>query len=169
MLIAETTRMTLGYLAVDDAAFIKELYNTEGFLRFVGDKQIHSLDAAKAYLNTGPLKMYTEKGFGLYKMTLTETGSPIGVCGLIKRDSLEDVDLGYGILPEFEGQGLISEAARATLKYAHEELKLTRVVAITLEDNGASGAVLRKLGFSFERMILQGPGEPELQLYALDF
>lgn len=148
-----TDRLELAPLALDDAPFVLELLNTPGFLRFIGDKGVRDLDGARRYLAEGPLVSYARHGFGLLRVALRPDGTPIGICGLIRRPGLDDVDLGFALLPAFERKGYAAEAARATLERGREAHGLRRVVAITDPGNSASVRLLERLGFAFERRI----------------
>jgi ribosomal-protein-alanine N-acetyltransferase len=118
-----------------------ELLNSDGWIKYIGDRKVYSLEAAIKYLNDGPLKSYSENGFGL-----SENLTPIGICGLIKRPGLDDIDLGFALLPQFTKQGYAFEIADACLRYAFHDLNLMRVVAITLPENRSSVNLLSKLG-----------------------
>jgi RimJ/RimL family protein N-acetyltransferase len=161
--VLETDRLILRRLSTDDAEFILELVNDPAFLRFIGDRGVRTLDDARAYILKGPVDMYDRLGHGLYAVELA--GVPIGMCGLIKRDALEDVDLGFAFLPRFRGQGYAREAAAATLAYGRAALGLRRIVAITSPDNHASAGLLEKLGFRFERMLSLGKDD-QVKLFA---
>lgn len=164
MKVLETTRLILRWLEVEDAEFIFELLNEPSFLRFVGDKGVRSIADAREYILHGPIASYEHFGFGLFRTEL-KTGDPIGICGLLKRDSLEDVDIGFALLPEYWGQGYAFEAASAVLTYAGEVFALQRIVAITDPDNFASIKLLEKLGLRFERMVKLSEGAPEIKLF----
>lgn len=153
MIILQTEHLTLCHLAVNDAPFIFELLNDPDFLHFIGDRGVRTPDDAKNYIQTGPVASYTKNGFGLYLVKLKEGGEPTGICGLLKRDTLDNVDIGYAFLPEFRGKGYAFESAAAVLKYAKATLGLERIVAITSPDNIASIKVLEKLGMQFEKKI----------------
>ncbi len=168
MKILETDRLILRRLLVDDAGFIVELLNDPSWLRFIGDKGVRTLADARAYILRGPIDMYARMGFGLYLTELKTDGAPIGLCGLIKRDSLEDADIGFAFLPRHWGQGYASEAASAVLAYGRNVLGLTRVVAITSPDNDASTRLLAKLGLKFERVLNLGDGGDEVLLHAVE-
>src|SRR6185503_18613176 len=131
----ETTRLTIRRLSADDAEFILKLLNEPSWLRFIGDKGVRTVEDARAYILNGPVEMYSRLGFGLYLVELKEEGISIGMCGLIKRDALEDVDIGFAFLPEYWGKGYAYEAAAAVMSYARSALGLKRVVAITSVDN----------------------------------
>lgn len=155
--VLETARLRLRQLTPDDAAFILGLVNDPSWLRFIGDRNVRTLDDARDYILKGPVASYEKHGFGLWLVELKAGGTPIGICGLLKRDTLPDVDVGFALLPKFCGQGYITEAGRATLVYGRAKLGLKRIVAITAPDNQASIRVLEKLGLRFEKVI-QVPG-----------
>lgn len=161
-------RLTLRPFKLDDAPFILELLNDPDWLRYIGDRGVRTLDDARAYLQNGPLASYARHGFGLLMVELKDGAIPIGMCGLIKRAELDDVDLGFAFLPEFRGKGYASEAGAAVMAHARDSLGLKRVVAITTQDNAGSIKVLRKLGFRFERLIAWPGEELELNLFAAD-
>src|SRR5450755_4762461 len=157
--VLQTERLALRELTVDDAVFIRELVNEPSWIRFIGDRGVRSVDDARAYLLKGPIAMYARFGFGLWAVELKETGEAAGLCGLIKRDALEDVDIGFAFLPRFWRQGYALESARAVIAYGREILELDRIVAITSPDNDASIRLLEKIGLRFEQTI-DFAGEP---------
>jgi RimJ/RimL family protein N-acetyltransferase len=163
MNVLATDRLLLRWFRADDAAFIVALVNDPAWLRYIGDKNVRTLEDARRYLENGPIDMYARLGFGLYLVALKETGESVGMCGLIKRKELDDVDLGFAFLPQFRGLGFAIEACSAVLSYARTALGLTRVVAICSPDNRASTRVLEKLGFRREDRIKLNDDE------ALDF
>lgn len=166
--VLETDRLILRQLSPEDAPFILQLVNEPSWLRYIGNKGIKTLDAARAYILNGPVEMYARLGFGLYMVELKAEACPIGICGLIKRDSLEDVDIGFAFLPQFWGKGYAYESASAVMEYGKESFGLTRLVAITSAENYVSARLLEKLGFKFERMVkLSSDGEP-VKLFAVD-
>lgn len=167
-LVAETARLRLHRFDTDDAAFILQLVNEPSWLAFIGDKHVHTLDDARAYLVNGPLAMYARCGHGLYRVDLRDTGETIGMCGLIKRDSLPDVDIGYALLPAYWGKGYAEEATRATLAHAREDLGLRRLLAIVTPTNARSIRLLEKLGLHYVRDIDLTPGT-DTALYAVEF
>ena len=165
MKVLETDRLTLRWLTADDSAFILELLNDPGWLQFVGDKGVHTLEEARGYLLKGPIDMYRRLGFGLYLTELKESGVPIGICGLIKRDGLEDVDVGFAFLPQFRTKGYAYESASAVMVYGKDVLKLERIVAVTSPENHNAARLLGKLGLRFERMVTLGTGGAEMKLF----
>lgn len=167
MKVLETERLIIRWLNMDDANFILELLNSPGWLQFIGDRGIRTAEEARDYIVNGPMSMYTRLRFGLYAVELKESLTLIGICGLIKRESLEDVDLGYAFLPGFWGKGYAYEAAKADVLYGKETLILNRLVAITTSDNHSSAKLLQKIGFQFERMVTFNDNE-DLMLFASD-
>lgn len=165
-MIVETARLALRQLADEDAPFILELLNEPSFIRNIGDRGVRTLDDARGYIRNGPAPSYAQHGFGLWLVELREGAAPIGICGLLKRDVLDDVDIGFAYLPAFQSKGYGFEAARAVLDYARDVLRLPRIVAIVNADNDASARLLEKLGMSFERMVQPFPQEPPLRLFA---
>jgi [ribosomal protein S5]-alanine N-acetyltransferase len=166
MKILETDRLVLRHFISDDAAFILELVNEAGWKKYIGDRGINTLDDARRYIETVPIASYAKHGFGLWAIEQKSDGSLAGMCGLIKRDTLEDVDIGFALLSRFEGRGYARESVNATLAYASAQLGLRRVVAITTEDNDRSGRLLQLSGMSFEGPI-SFTGET-LRLYAIE-
>ena len=162
-----TGRLTIRPLTPDDARFIFELVNEPPWLAYIGNKGVLSIDDAAAYIRNGPMRMYAERGFGLCLVERNDDATPVGMCGLIKRDTLVDVDLGFAFLQRFWGAGYAREAAAATVAFARDTLRLARIVAITTRDNRRSSQLLRKLGFAFEHLVKTGADGDELELYAL--
>lgn len=163
-----TPRLTLRPLTLADAPFILELLNDPDWLRYIGDRGVRTLDDARRYLQDGPIASYARNGFGLLAVDLKADGTTIGMCGLIRRDTLDDVDLGFAFLPAYRGQGYASEAGAAVLAHASDVLKLKRIVAITTQDNAGSMAVLRKLGFRLEGLIAWPEDGEVLNLFAMN-
>ena len=164
--IATTARLTLREIDAGDAPFILTLVNDAAWLRFIGDKNVRTDDDARRYIEAGPAAMYAQRGFGLWLAERSEDGMPIGMCGLIKRDALPDIDLGFAFLPAYRGNGYAFEAAQAAIDFAWERLGLARIVAITAPDNGDSVRLLERLGFRFERMLQLAGDAPAVRLYA---
>jgi RimJ/RimL family protein N-acetyltransferase len=161
----ETARLSLRRLQFADAPFLVGLLNQPSFLANIGDRGVRNEDDAHRYLREGPLAMYAKHGFGLWLVSRRDDGASIGMCGLLKRETLPDVDLGYALLPEYWGQGYALEAAQATLRHAVDRFRLARVIAIVSQGNAASIRVLEKLGMKFERMVSMRPDEPDVWLY----
>jgi [ribosomal protein S5]-alanine N-acetyltransferase len=162
--IIQTERLVLRQLDLNDADFILELLNEAEFLRFIGDKGVRTPADAGEYIRKGPMDSYERHGFGLFAVCLHD-GTPIGICGLVKRDGLADVDVGFAFLARYCSKGYAVESAAAVLTHATQVLRLQRIVAITAPENSGSIAVLKKIGLKFERMIRLAEHGPELRLY----
>lgn len=164
--VLETARLALRRLVPADAPFILELLNDPSWLRFIGDKNVRSLEDARAYIQNGPMKMYAERGFGLWLVERKADREPLGICGLVKREQLADVDLGFAFLPRHWLQGYARESAEGVLAHARTSVGLRRIVAITSPGNEASCRLLERVGFQFESMLDFGRNDP-VKLYAL--
>ena len=151
--VLRTERLNLRHLAEDDAPFILQLLNEPGFVDNIGDRGVRDLDGARRYITEGQGASYQKYGYGLWATVLRETGETIGICGLVKRDGLEDADVGYAFLERAWGQGYAREAAAATLAHARDAIGLDKVVAITTPGNAGSIAVLLKIGMKAAGMI----------------
>ena len=165
MTVLETERLALRRLSPGDAEFILDLLNQPSFLRYIGDKGVRNTEEAINYIQTGPVASYEQHGFGLYLVQLKETGASIGICGLLKRDTLPDVDIGFAFLPAYWSRGYALEAAEAVMKYGKEKFGLQRIVAITSLENESSIKLLEKLGMKFEGLIKLGDDEREVRLF----
>ncbi|MGE0886678.1 MAG: GNAT family N-acetyltransferase [Blastocatellales bacterium] len=165
MKVLETERLVLRRMNADDAAFILELLNEPSFLQYIGDKRVRTLEDARGYIASGPMASYDRFGFGLYLVELKTDGTPIGMSGLLKRDTLPDVDLGYALSPKHWGKGYAVEAARATLEHGKKDFGLIRIVAITTPDNHSSIKVLERIGFEFEAMVRLSEDSDEVTLF----
>jgi ribosomal-protein-alanine N-acetyltransferase len=166
MNIIETDRLIICRLSEGDSEFILELLNSPGWLKFIGNKNVKTEADAENYIINGPIKSYEVNGFGLYLVKLKKIYTPVGICGLIKRDTLENIDIGFALLPEYEGNGYAFEAAEAVLKHAKRDLGIKKIVAITDKDNVNSIRLLEKAGLIFEKNILLKEDDKELMLFS---
>lgn len=162
----ETPRLLIRPFGPEDAAFILELLNEPGWLRFIGDKGIKTLEDARRYIERGPMASYVAHGFGLELVALKESGEAVGMAGLIRRESLEDVDVGFAFLERHMGRGYAREAAEAVVAQGWGAFGLPRIVAITTPDNERSIRLLEALGFQFERVFRMKGDDEDLNLYA---
>jgi [ribosomal protein S5]-alanine N-acetyltransferase len=153
MIVCQTARLRLRHLVDSDAPFILALLNEPDFIRNIGDREVRTLEDARRYIQHGPMVSYSQHGFGLWLVEMLDGGDPIGICGLLKRDYLQDVDVGFALREGYRGHGFAFEAAAAALRHGREDLGISRIVAITSPDNHASMKVLRKLGLEFERTL----------------
>jgi len=166
--VLETKRLTLRHFCIDDADFIIRLLNEAAFIKHIGDKGIRTALEAKQYLSSGPIDSYERFGYGLNMVELKESGEPVGMCGLVIRENLDDADIGYAFLEQFWSQGYAVESAKAVMKHARETLGLQRIVAIVTPGNHSSIRLLEKIGLTFERMIRLTDDDEELKFFVSD-
>ncbi|MEM9597236.1 MAG: GNAT family N-acetyltransferase [Acidobacteriota bacterium] len=167
--VLDTERLRLVRLSTDhDLDFIVQQLNEPSFLENIGDRGVRNVDDARRYLLEGPLASYEQFGFGLFLVQLASTGESMGTCGLLKRDSLEDVDIGFAFLPSFWGRGYAVEAAKAVLNYGVKTHGLKRVVGITQPSNAGSIRVLEGIGLRYERMVRMPGEDSDIRLYGYD-
>jgi RimJ/RimL family protein N-acetyltransferase len=166
--ILNTERLLLKEFEISDAAFIVELVNTPGWIKFIGDRNIKTIEQAENYLKNGPLKSYQENGYGLYKVEEKMHRIPIGMCGIIKREVMNYPDIGFAFLPDYNNKGYAFEIASATLIFAKKHLHLNIISAITVPYNERSVKLIKKLGLSFHKKILLPGSNEEVELYDND-
>lgn len=166
--ILETDRLRLRQLTAGDAEFIVELLNDPSFVRNIGDRGVRTLGDAMRYIRDGPVENYARLGFGLWRVELKDSNVPVGICGLLKRESLDDVDIGFAFLPRFWFSGYAFESASGVMRYAQDVLGLKRIVAVTNPDNIGSFRLLEKLGMRCERLVRLSEDGRELMLFAFN-
>ena len=164
MIMLKTDRLFLSKATLEDAPFIFELLNSPNWIEFIGDREINDLLDAEVYIQNALLNSYKSNGFGMYKITEKASARPLGLCGLLKRDYLDNPDIGFAILPEFEGNGFTTEAAIAVIEFSKSKLGINTITAITTEKNTNSQNVITKIGLEFVEKIK--PEEEELLLYS---
>ncbi|MBI5295757.1 MAG: GNAT family N-acetyltransferase [Chloroflexi bacterium] len=168
MTLLETERLCLRTISEDDADFILELLNEPAFIRNIGDRQVRSSGDARQYIQSRVIHSYETHGFGMYLVERKEDGLPLGICGLVRRETLEDVDIGFAFLERYWSQGYASESAAAVMAYARETLGIGRIVGIVDPANGGSMRVLEKLGLKFARLVRLSAEDIELKLFTPD-
>lgn len=166
MPVLYTDRLILRKFLLGDAKFILQLVNEPDFLRYVGDKGIRTMEDARNYIRNGPLESYHLNGFGLYLVELKETGCPIGLCGILKRDILPSVDIGYAFLSEYQGNGYAIEAAREVLSEGEAIYGLARILAVIDPENVRSIHLVEQLGMHSGGMTHLAEDGPELRLFS---
>ncbi len=164
-IILGTERLILRKFTINDAAFLIRLVNSPGWLEFIGDRNIKTTEQALDYLQNGPLKSYKEHGYGLCLVELKDAGTAIGMCGIIKREQLDNPDIGVAFLPEFTRKGYAIEIADAMMRYARNTLELPSVWAITVPENSASIKLLKKIGLTFYSNFSFPDAKEELLLF----
>ncbi|MGD8404750.1 MAG: GNAT family N-acetyltransferase [Anaerolineales bacterium] len=169
MKILETKRLTLRQVALDDGEFVLELLNEPLFIQNIGDRGVRTLEDARNYISDRIISSYENLGFGMYLVTLKYTGAAAGLCGLVKRNGLNDVDIGYAFLSRYWSKGYATEAALAVKEHAKNTIGIKRLVAITDPANQGSVRVLEKIGLKFEKMIRLSEDDIELKLYGTNF
>ncbi len=165
--ILTTPRVDLCKMDTSDAAFILELLNSPGWLKGIGDRGVRTIDQARKYIEENIMTSFQDHGFGLFKVVSKERKIALGICGLVQRNYLEFPDLGFAILPKYEGRGLTTEASEAVLDYGFNILKMEKIFGITNPDNFASRHILEKLGFQSLELVIPAPGKDPLQLFSL--
>lgn len=165
MTVVSTARLDLAELTFDDAEFIFKLVNEPSWLAYIGDRGVRNLDDARSYLTNGPMAMYAQHGYGLWRVARRDDGTVVGICGLLKRDTLPDPDIGFAFLPAYWHSGYAREAAQATLRQAFDAFGLPRVAAIVSPDNAASIRLLEKIGFVRDRVLTEPPYDGNTVLY----
>lgn len=164
-----TDRLHLRWLTAADAGLLLAVWNDPAFLRYVGDRGIRTVEAAAEAFRDGPQRLYKDYGYGPYRVALRDSNQVLGICGLFRREGLDDPDIGYALLPQFCGRGYATEAARAVIFHARETLGFKRLTALINPDNTASIKLVEKLGLSFERMLLMPGDDDEVSLYSVDW
>lgn len=168
MILTETERLTISYMSVADAAFMLQLLNMPSYHKYIGDRNVRSIADAETYIVERPMKSYATHGFGYYVIRLKADDTiPVGIVGILKRDTLKDVDIGFAFLPEHEGKGYGYESAMGLMHWAHEHKGIKTFTGMVLENNPASIRLLEKLGMKFEKKIVME--EEELLLYSMSF
>ncbi len=166
MVPMQTERLTLREVTEDDAAFIRALVNEPDWLANIGDRGVRNEDDARAYIRDKMMAAYRADGFGMYVVALQDSAEPVGLCGLVNRETLDDVDIGFALRKAHWGRGYALEAARAVLQLARAPLGLPRVVAIALADNAPSRRLLEKLDMQLVREYSDEKGD-HMALYAI--
>jgi RimJ/RimL family protein N-acetyltransferase len=165
-LIVQTERISLSKFSDKDASFIIQLLNSKGWLDFIGNRNVKTIEDALNYLNKSIYSGYNDNGYGLWKVTRNDSGEPIGMCGLLKRADLPSSDIGFAFLPEYIGKGFGQEAAKAVLQIAAERFQLEEVLAITDPANAKSIGLLIKSGFGFSKSVPMHEGKETLLLFS---
>ena len=158
MPIIETERLELMKITTNDAPFIFTLMNDPDWHRYIGNRGINTIEDAHQYITNKMIPSYEEHGFGFYIVRTKRDLSQIGICGLVNRENLEHIDIGFAFLPEARGFGYAFESSKALFDYAKKELHIERIAAITMKGNKPSIQLIEKLGLKFEKMI-QFPGD----------
>jgi RimJ/RimL family protein N-acetyltransferase len=166
LIVAETPRLRIRHLTAADSAFTCRLLNEPSFIENIADRGVRSELDAMHYLAEGPIKSYQQYGYGLFLVEHSESQTPLGFCGLLFREYLQETDIGFAFLPQFWGQGYAFEAASAVMQFGYHKLNLKRIVGLTSAGNTGSVKVLNRLGLQFEKMVQMQPSADYVQLYS---
>ena len=166
MIKLETERLIIDEMQPAEAPFVLELLNDEAYIEHIGDRNIRTLEQAQEFLVEKVIASYARNGFGMYAVRLKRDGSLVGMCGLVKRESLVDIDIGYGFLSQARGHGYALESARCVMDWATTTLGLQRLVAIVSPTNTPSVTLLESLGLRFESIVKLEGEEDAVKLYA---
>ncbi len=166
MIVSKTERLVLREASIDDSEFILKLVNEPAWHEFISSHSIDSIEKASEYVEQKMIAMYQRFGFGLWVVEKIDDAIPIGICGLLKRDSLPYIDLGFALLSKYWGKGFAFEASMSSLMYARNKLGMQKVVAILNPSNTRSVSLLEKMGFLYESKFSHPGSDEVLSLYA---
>ena len=167
-MILETERLIISEISIEDAPFFYDLVNDPEWIQFIGDRNVKTIADAENYLSTKIIPSYKKNGFGFYLVSIKSKNLPIGISGLIDRDGLEYIDVGYALLPEFRSKGYAFEATKAVLTFAKNDLQIDPIIAITNVDNIKSCKLLERLGLRFDKIIQLENDAVKCRLYRTD-
>jgi RimJ/RimL family protein N-acetyltransferase len=165
-MIAETARLRIRELSVDDAEFLLGLVNQPSFLENIGDKGVRNLEDARRFILEGPWASHRDRGYGQFMVELKDSGEPIGVCGILYRDALDVSDVGCAFLPEHWRQGFAYEAVGAVMDFGRHALGVETIVGLASPDNMPSIKLLEKLGMKFEKTVKMSDDDPGTALFS---
>lgn len=165
--LIETERLRLRPVTVDDTELMLAVWNDPAFIRNVADRGIRTVEQAQEAIKSGAQKLFEDYGYGPYCMSLKTDGTMVGICGLFKRENLDDPDIGFGVLPDYCGKGYAGEAAAAVVNFAHDELGIAVLTAIVSPTNAPSIGLIKKLGLTFDQMITMPGDEDAICLYSM--
>ncbi|MCX4029710.1 GNAT family N-acetyltransferase [Endozoicomonas sp. SM1973] len=143
----KTPRITFNPITAADFDFLFEHLSDEEQTRYLPLGKPYPKNKVKAYLSNR-LSHWQQYGFGTFILSLTETGEPIGYCGLEYVLETDFIDIRYGLVKPVWGQGLAFEAAFASVTYGFESLQLDEIYGAAVPENKASITVLKKLGMT---------------------
>ncbi|MDX5346670.1 MAG: GNAT family N-acetyltransferase [Hymenobacteraceae bacterium] len=165
----ETDRLYIRPTSLDDDAFLLELLNSPKWLQYIGDRNVHTVAAARKYIQDRILPQLEKLGFANYTLIKKDDQAKIGSCGLYDREGLDGVDIGFAFLPQYEKQGYAFEAASCIKQAAFDAFNLSQISAITTKNNLDSQNLLLKLGLTYQGLITIPNDTEELMLYRLLF
>jgi len=152
-MIFETDRLIIRKMTLTDAPFLLKLLNDPTWIQFIGDRNVNTIKDAENYIKEKMIASYQKNGFGFYVLATKDKNTSVGTTGLIDREGMKHIEVGFALLQEFTGKGYAFEATKAMLDFAHKTLKINPIVAITDLENIRSGKLLEQLGFRFDKNI----------------
>ena len=164
----ETERLLIRPTSEDDAEFIFKLLNTPNWIKYIGDRDVRSVEKAKAYIAEKMIPQLERLGYSNYTLIRKQDRKKIGTCGLYDRDGLEGIDIGFALLSEFEKKGFAFEASNKLKEAAFNQFEIERISAITTKDNVASQRLIVKLGLTLTGTIKLPDNDQELLLYTIE-
>ncbi len=167
--VLQTERLSLRRLTIVDAGLMLAIWNDPAFIRNVADRGIRTIAEARQAMKEGPLKLYEDYGYGPYRVALAGDDTPIGICGVFRRNGLDEPDIGYALLPDYYARGYALEAAGAVVEHARDDLEIGHLVAVISPGNTRSIQLVRKLGLEFERMIRLPGDTRDVSLFGIQF
>ncbi len=165
--LLETERLRLRPVTMDDAGLMLAVWNDPAFIQNVADRGIRTAEQARDAIAAGAAKLFADYGYGPYCLSLKSNGKLIGICGLFRRDHLDDPDIGFSLLPDYRSQGYAGEAAIEVVRYARDNLGIGRLTAIVSPNNAPSIGLIEKLGLRFERAVTMPGDDEEISLYSV--
>lgn len=157
-----TKRTTLKKLENEDRLFILELLNTDGWIKFIGDRNIQNEEDALEYIE----KINSNSAITYWVVHLNENANKLGIITLIKREHFDFYDIGFAFLPQFENNGYAYEASDAVLNFIIESTDLKTILATTILENKSSIKLIEKLGLSYYKSV--NDNNNELSVYKID-
>ena len=164
----QSERLIIRPTLEQDAELIYQLMNSPKFIKYVGDRQLYSVKDAEKYIQDKMLPLLHSVGYSNYSLINKKNGAKIGICGLYDREGLDGIDIGFGILPEYEGLGYAFESSSRIIKAGFEELEISEIKTITNKENISSQCLLVKLGFNLKGTIMLANENDELLLYKIE-
>lgn len=161
----ESERLLIRPTSEQDAEFIYQLLNTPKFIKYVGDRALHSIEDAKKYIQVKIHPQLIELGYSNYSLITKADNTKIGVCGLYNRAGVDGIDIGFALLPQYEGLGYAFESSNILIKAGFEEFKIDEIKAITSKGNISSKKLLERLGFDMVGTTKLPDEDEEILLY----
>ena len=161
----ETERLILKPAEVQDANFFLELYNMPSFIQYIGDRNLRTKEDAENYITSRFIPQIEKLGFGNYVVILKEDHTKIGAVGIFEREGLDVLDIGFSFLEKYEGKGFAYESASKLKELVATNFGLTKISAMTSDENIPSQKLIERLGLKFQKMVTIPNDDAELMYY----